>query len=110
MIVAIFAIYSLTMMLHEEAWINHSVDNAMEFDIVENANFAFAGIIPFENGRMGQKNIYDVNSIPDFWSWFGMGLVPLLFMEAGDVSEPRANVLAMCTTAEDALLSFGWPE
>ena len=30
-------------------------DHAVTFDVEENANFAFSGIVPYQNGRMGHK-------------------------------------------------------
>eukprot|EP00811_Abedinium_folium_P001507 NODE_1137_length_2592_cov_10.491684.p1 GENE.NODE_1137_length_2592_cov_10.491684~~NODE_1137_length_2592_cov_10.491684.p1 ORF type:complete len:762 (-),score=239.88 NODE_1137_length_2592_cov_10.491684:157-2442(-) len=47
------------------------VEEGIEFDIEENANFAFSGYF-------GHKTIHDVNSIADFWSWARRGFVPLL--------------------------------
>jgi len=79
---AIFLFFALSVTIHFKFDILHGVDEAITWDVEQNANFAFSGIVPFENGRMGHKNIYDVNSIPDFWSWFTLGLTPL-FLAAG---------------------------
>lgn len=103
-----FMLFLMSVYLHKQVHILHSVDSAINFDITENANFAFSGIIPYENGRMGHKNVNDVNNIPDFWSWFSMGLVPLLWVEAWDLSEARSNTLAMCTSDTDNLKAWGW--
>jgi hypothetical protein len=88
----------------------HAVDQAHWFDITENANFAFSGITPFENGRMGHKTIYDVNSIPDVWSFFTLGLVPLWWPDQSSfgVSEMRANIASACTSPRDSLEFNGW--
>jgi len=51
-----------------------SVENSIETDITENANFAF-------EGYFGNKVIGDVNSFADFWSWTRLGLLPLVFPE-----------------------------
>lgn len=104
----LFILYTIGVMMHMKFWILNSVDYAIVFDITENANFAFTGIAPFENGRMGHKIFSDINNIPDFWSWFSIGLVPMLWIEAWDVSEPPANVLAMCAGSKDALKGFGY--
>lgn len=104
----LFFIYTLGVMLHMKFWILNSVDYAIVFDIAENANFAFSGIVPMENGRMGHKIYSDVNNIPDFWSWLGIGLVPMLWIEVWDVSEPRANVLAMCANSKTNLEGWGY--
>eukprot|EP00928_Gymnodinium_smaydae_P034656 TRINITY_DN24510_c0_g1_i1.p1 TRINITY_DN24510_c0_g1~~TRINITY_DN24510_c0_g1_i1.p1 ORF type:complete len:927 (-),score=195.22 TRINITY_DN24510_c0_g1_i1:129-2909(-) len=50
------------------------VEDAVETDIIENANFAWAH-------AFGHKGIYDVNSYADFWSWSRLGLFPLLVSE-----------------------------
>ncbi|CAK0850362.1 unnamed protein product, partial [Prorocentrum cordatum] len=78
----------------------------------ENANFAFTGSFPFEHGRMGFKNIHDVNSVGDFWSWLNLGLLPLFFPERGtwDVSESRVNVAAHCQSFKSSLQAAAWPE
>lgn len=90
----------------------HSQDYAISFDIEENANFAFAGSIPFEIGRMGWKNIYDVNSVADFWSWLNLGLLPIFFPAARswDTSESRSNVAAQCESFKSSLEVASWPE
>eukprot|EP00434_Breviolum_minutum_P035410 symbB.v1.2.031347.t1/scaffold3626.1/size81632/4 len=49
-----------------------SVENSIETDIIENANFAF-------EGYFGNKNVNDVNDFSDFWSWTRLGLLPLVF-------------------------------
>merc|ERR1719230_1876322 len=74
---------------------------SVEFDLLENANFAWAGLVPFESGRFGFKTLFDVNTIADFWSWTTMGLVPLLFLESWDVNEVRNNILSACQPASD---------
>lgn len=51
------------------------VEDSIETDIIENANFAFS-----EN--FGHKNIEDVNNYADFWSWTRLGLLPLIFPPA----------------------------
>merc|ERR1719399_635500 len=80
-------------------------EHSIEFDLFENANFAFGGIVPFENGGMGHKTLFDVNSVADFWSWLSMGLVPLLYNRAWDVNEVRSNVLSVCDSASSL---SGW--
>lgn len=86
----------------------HAVDRAITWDLNENANFAFGGSIPFDNGRMGHKNIDDVNSIADFWSWFNLGITPLFWPEGWDISEVRMNTAARCMHPQYALEYFGW--
>merc|ERR550514_1089129 len=50
---------------------------------------------------MGHKNVYDVNSVADFWSFLSLGLTPLLFGDSLDVSEVRANVRSACDSSRD---------
>lgn len=92
----------------------HSVDQAIYFDITENANFAFSGPIPWENGRMGHKNMFDVNSIGDFWSWMSIGIVPIFWAEGWEISETRLNMEVPCQRRYDLLWYMGintstWP-
>eukprot|EP00439_Symbiodinium_sp_Y106_P079159 s167_g17.t2 len=65
-----------------------SVENSIETDITENANFAFEAwprmcctIFLGLEGYFGNKVIGDVNSFADFWSWTRLGLLPLVFPE-----------------------------
>lgn len=58
----------------------YSVEEAIVFDIQENANFAFAH-------AFGHKGIFDVNSIADFWSWLRIGLIPLVVQPTWAYSE-----------------------
>merc|ERR1719310_2580592 len=59
---------------------------------------------------MGHKSVYDVNTVADVWSWISMGLVPLLWVEAWDVSEPRTNAIMRCYSPPENLAMFdeGW--
>lgn len=90
----------------------HSQDHAVSSDIEESVHFAFAGSFPFESGRSGFKNIHDVSSIPDFWSWLNLGLLPRFFPESGswEVSESRVNVAAQCQSFKSTLQAAAWPE
>ena len=47
---------------------------------MEDANFAFAG-------AMGNKNLKDVHSVPDFWSWIRLGAMPLIMQNDPVYSE-----------------------
>mmetsp|Transcript_15519 Transcript_15519/g.24574 ORF Transcript_15519/g.24574 Transcript_15519/m.24574 type:complete len:870 (-) Transcript_15519:59-2668(-) len=58
----------------------YAVEESIEFDISENANFAFAH-------AMGHKGIIDVNSIADFWSWMRLGFLPLIVQSSWSYSE-----------------------
>ncbi|CAJ1351787.1 unnamed protein product [Effrenium voratum] len=65
----VFAVFALGYLAQDVVM---SVENSIETDIMENANFAF-------EGYFGNKNINDVNSFADFWSWARLGLLPLLY-------------------------------
>jgi len=64
----------------------YTVEEAIEFDIVENANFAWAH-------NFGHKGISDVNSNPDFWSWFRLGYLPLIVQHSWAYSEQYPEAL-----------------
>lgn len=57
-----------------------TVEEAIELDIVENANFAWAHFF-------GHKGIFDANSIGDFWSWFRLGFLPLVVQPSWGYAE-----------------------
>eukprot|EP00928_Gymnodinium_smaydae_P079667 TRINITY_DN63535_c0_g1_i1.p1 TRINITY_DN63535_c0_g1~~TRINITY_DN63535_c0_g1_i1.p1 ORF type:complete len:795 (-),score=124.47 TRINITY_DN63535_c0_g1_i1:297-2681(-) len=107
-VTCLFVFFTLAVLQHGSLEAIHAVDKAISFDITENANFAFSGIIPFENGRMGHKSLGDVNSFADIWSWLSLGAVPIFWPSGWDVSEARANVAAACTRPGDAIADFGW--
>jgi len=107
-IFALFFFFVVATSLHRNTSISNSIENGIRFDIQENANFAFVGVAPFENGRMGHKSISDVNSYEDFWSWLDIGLVPIFFPSGWGVSEPRTNVAARCTSPLEAIGGNGW--
>mmetsp|Transcript_7419 Transcript_7419/g.16971 ORF Transcript_7419/g.16971 Transcript_7419/m.16971 type:complete len:897 (+) Transcript_7419:48-2738(+) len=104
----IFVFFALSVTLHFKTESLHGVDTAITWDIRENANFAFVGVTPFENGRMGHKSLEDVNSIADFWSWFNLGLVPIFWPQGWDVNEVRTNVYTDCWSKKMALRTYGW--
>jgi len=112
MAIGIFVAFASAILMHEKIEILHAVDKAITWDIHENANFAFGGNVPFENGRMGHKNIQDVNTFADFWSWFNMGLVPLFWRAPSpadwEVNEVRTNILEKCKSQQAILEEFGY--
>eukprot|EP00931_Biecheleriopsis_adriatica_P009339 TRINITY_DN11040_c0_g2_i1.p1 TRINITY_DN11040_c0_g2~~TRINITY_DN11040_c0_g2_i1.p1 ORF type:complete len:890 (+),score=158.42 TRINITY_DN11040_c0_g2_i1:45-2714(+) len=106
-VVFTFFVFFLSCQFHERTELISVTEQTVKYHIEENANFAFSGEIPFENGRMGNKAIHDVNTFGDFWSWCSLGLVPLLF-PGPEVGELRWNLAGRCTKPADALLSVGW--
>jgi len=85
--------YAFVAVLHDNAPIIRAVEDSLQFDIYENANFAFVQFNGSPN--MGHKGVVDVNSVADLWSWARWGLLPLifnseyLFHEEYNVSDPR---------------------
>lgn len=72
--------FSLMALLHLGQDKVYTVEQSLRFDIVENANFAWAH-------NFGHKTIVDVNSIADFWSWFRIGFLPLVVPQSWGYSE-----------------------
>eukprot|EP00931_Biecheleriopsis_adriatica_P021084 TRINITY_DN13896_c0_g1_i1.p1 TRINITY_DN13896_c0_g1~~TRINITY_DN13896_c0_g1_i1.p1 ORF type:complete len:969 (+),score=169.77 TRINITY_DN13896_c0_g1_i1:45-2951(+) len=99
--------FTVAVLLHTRLQEAQASDFSIVFDIQENANFAFTGTVPLQNGRMGHKGLEDVNFIGDIWSWLNLGLVPLLWYEGWDLSEAAANLGAMCVSAKDKIEAFG---
>lgn len=66
--------YACMAIAHMDAPTVRAVENSVSFDIEDNANFAFDS--PF----MGHKDIQDVNSHTDFWSFMNMGIIPLFYI------------------------------
>ena len=58
-----FFLFLMSVSLHFGVESAHAVDQSIVWDVLENANFAFSGSVPLETGRMGHKNLNDVNSI-----------------------------------------------
>mmetsp|Transcript_89272 Transcript_89272/g.257471 ORF Transcript_89272/g.257471 Transcript_89272/m.257471 type:complete len:773 (-) Transcript_89272:147-2465(-) len=73
-------LYALVLLYHESVHLNNAVEGAIDFDITENANFAFVD-------HMGFKNYEHVNNFADFWSWMGKGFVPLTLQWQHPASE-----------------------
>mmetsp|Transcript_45779 Transcript_45779/g.88046 ORF Transcript_45779/g.88046 Transcript_45779/m.88046 type:complete len:868 (-) Transcript_45779:31-2634(-) len=103
----IFMCFAISAMSHFKFNVLYAIDHAVTLDIQENANFAVSGIVPFENGRIGHKTVFDVNSIADFWSWFSEGLTPIFWPQNWTISETRANTAVHCSGPRDALASYG---
>eukprot|EP00931_Biecheleriopsis_adriatica_P041281 TRINITY_DN23616_c0_g2_i2.p1 TRINITY_DN23616_c0_g2~~TRINITY_DN23616_c0_g2_i2.p1 ORF type:complete len:1013 (+),score=161.72 TRINITY_DN23616_c0_g2_i2:45-3083(+) len=107
-VVLMFVAFILAVNFHERTEVINGQEEALIFDLEENAVFAFAEPIPFDSPRMGHKNLYDVNTFADFWSWLNLGLVPLLWEEVWAKSESRSNVYSRCETSEELLWNFAY--
>lgn len=73
--------FAMVALLHDSSTDIRSVEDSLESDILENANFAFVG------SYIGHKNLDDVNSIADFWSWMANGFLPLVFIQDAQIHE-----------------------
>merc|ERR1712137_1239592 len=80
-VILLFVSFVCAVSFHERLDVVNGQRNAMIYDLQENAVFAFGENTPFENPRMGHKNLYDANTFADFWSWLNLGLVPLLWTD-----------------------------
>eukprot|EP00746_Dinoflagellata_sp_MGD_P039561 gnl/MRDRNA2_/MRDRNA2_19543_c0_seq1.p1 gnl/MRDRNA2_/MRDRNA2_19543_c0~~gnl/MRDRNA2_/MRDRNA2_19543_c0_seq1.p1 ORF type:complete len:949 (+),score=147.50 gnl/MRDRNA2_/MRDRNA2_19543_c0_seq1:147-2849(+) len=79
-------VYSVSLAYHDGATTVRDIEDAITFDLRENANFAFSA-----PGAMGHKGIDDAHSIADIHSWLRLGLRPLLFKEDYGWSEDFGN-------------------
>eukprot|EP00928_Gymnodinium_smaydae_P084976 TRINITY_DN6826_c0_g2_i1.p1 TRINITY_DN6826_c0_g2~~TRINITY_DN6826_c0_g2_i1.p1 ORF type:complete len:1042 (-),score=231.14 TRINITY_DN6826_c0_g2_i1:33-3158(-) len=77
------AAYATMVIVHDDSVVIRSVENSVEFNVIDNANFAW------DSDDVGHKNIFDVNSIADFWSWSRKGLLPVLFVQEVGFAESR---------------------
>jgi len=92
-------LYALMNLSHDSQGPIRSVEEAIEFDIKENANFAFS---TGENGNeyMGHKTYQDVNSYGDFWSWMNKGISALYFQTDYPISEGSSLDMGPLTDTE----------
>jgi len=72
--------FSILAIMHLKQDKVFSIEEAIRFDIEENANFAWSH-------NFGHKTVFDVNSIADFWSWFNLGYLPLVVQLSWGYSE-----------------------
>lgn len=75
--------YAMLAINHDDAPKVNAVEDSIGFDITENANFAFS------NDYMAHKDINDVNTYADFWSWMSRGFLPLLWVQSYNLAEGR---------------------
>mmetsp|Transcript_60121 Transcript_60121/g.140522 ORF Transcript_60121/g.140522 Transcript_60121/m.140522 type:complete len:801 (+) Transcript_60121:27-2429(+) len=73
----------------------HSIEKAIDFDITENANFAFSSPL-----YMGHKNYEDVNTFADWYSWMNVGFSAIYFPTSLAVSEGKSYDLGAMTFSE----------
>lgn len=92
--------FSFAAMMHLNQQSVFAVEQAIEQDIHENANFAFSH-------AFGHKGLVDVHSFADFWSWLRLGLLPLMVQETWAYSEDYASDAA--TRFTNANLKFSNP-
>eukprot|EP00931_Biecheleriopsis_adriatica_P119027 TRINITY_DN94318_c0_g1_i1.p1 TRINITY_DN94318_c0_g1~~TRINITY_DN94318_c0_g1_i1.p1 ORF type:complete len:787 (-),score=127.85 TRINITY_DN94318_c0_g1_i1:188-2305(-) len=75
-------IYALMMLVHIDPSKIYGLEDALQTDLVENANFAFSA-----PGYMGHKNYQDVHSYSDFYSWLNDGFAAVYLPIESAVSE-----------------------
>mmetsp|Transcript_46446 Transcript_46446/g.108144 ORF Transcript_46446/g.108144 Transcript_46446/m.108144 type:complete len:1020 (-) Transcript_46446:35-3094(-) len=73
--------YAWMVIAHMDAPVLRAVEDSVRADVADNANFAFDSLY------YGHKDIEDVNSYADFWSFMQQGLIPLLFIQERQWSE-----------------------
>mmetsp|Transcript_43647 Transcript_43647/g.78470 ORF Transcript_43647/g.78470 Transcript_43647/m.78470 type:complete len:864 (-) Transcript_43647:186-2777(-) len=78
--IILLASFSCLALMHLKQDKVYTVEGAIKFDIIENANFAWSH-------NFGHKTIFDVNNIADFWSWFRIGFLPLVVQHSWSYSE-----------------------
>eukprot|EP00928_Gymnodinium_smaydae_P010441 TRINITY_DN13937_c0_g1_i1.p1 TRINITY_DN13937_c0_g1~~TRINITY_DN13937_c0_g1_i1.p1 ORF type:complete len:865 (+),score=196.33 TRINITY_DN13937_c0_g1_i1:276-2870(+) len=80
--------YAVMAVSHDNAATVRAVEDSLELDVRENANFAYTNYA-------GHKNIDNVNSHTDFYTWMREGFLPLFFThessfhEGYNASDPR---------------------
>ena len=72
--------FAALMFMHVRPDHTLTLESAWKYAIEENANFAWSQ-------NFGHKNVYDVDSIADFWSWLRLGLLPNLLKHSWTWSE-----------------------
>ncbi|CAK9060672.1 unnamed protein product [Durusdinium trenchii] len=97
-----FSVFALLHLRQHETYV---VEGFWKHDIEQNANFAWAQ-------NFGHKSVYDVNSIPDFWSWLRLGFLPLAARQTWPFSEDSPSNLSNVTLPRNYTLNYGleWDE
>ncbi|CAE7432190.1 pkd2 [Symbiodinium natans] len=90
--------FFLMNLAHEQPDTIHSVEKAIDYDIGENANFAFSSPL-----YMGHKNFQDVNTFADWYSWMNLGFSAIYFPTSLAVSEGSSSVLPSMTFPEASM-------
>lgn len=76
-------VYSCSFLMHCGTTVIHDMEQAIITDLHENSVFAYTN-----PGYMGHKDLHDVHSIADLYSWLRIGLRPLIFRSSKWFSEP----------------------
>lgn len=89
---------------HERTAEIHAMEQAVERNLWETAQFATSGTRPFEHRRMGFKDQSAMSTPADFWSWMNGGFAPAFFKDKQvKMNEVWQNVDGRCKNASDAL-------
>eukprot|EP00929_Paragymnodinium_shiwhaense_P098005 TRINITY_DN59571_c0_g1_i1.p1 TRINITY_DN59571_c0_g1~~TRINITY_DN59571_c0_g1_i1.p1 ORF type:complete len:989 (-),score=220.50 TRINITY_DN59571_c0_g1_i1:124-3057(-) len=95
---SLIILFAMMFQSHDRTLAVHGIEEAIDFDLEENAVFAFS-----HPGVMGHKDLHDINSYADFWSWLGLGIIPLLFPDTVAVSESAGDLSLGKLSAHDQL-------
>ncbi len=75
-------VFALSFLYHDSAKVVKDLEEAITVDMSENAVFGYSA--PFS---MAHKDVHDVDTFADFFSWLRVGVLPLLFFESRAFSE-----------------------
>lgn len=98
--------YCLVALQHDNAPLVRSVEDSLKYDVEGSMLFTYIG--PYA----GHKNILDIDSVDEFWSWMNRGLLPVVFAhehqfaEGYDESDPRYIRAANQTYDKGLWLNF----
>mmetsp|Transcript_38886 Transcript_38886/g.91562 ORF Transcript_38886/g.91562 Transcript_38886/m.91562 type:complete len:1329 (+) Transcript_38886:201-4187(+) len=73
--------FTFAIISHDPVVPINSVEDSLMHDIISNANYAYT------SPHIGHRDLMNVNSYADFWSWMIHGLIPLMFSQEFPVSE-----------------------
>ncbi|CAE8736463.1 unnamed protein product, partial [Polarella glacialis] len=99
LILVSFAILAANLIRQDQIY---AAEEAVGFDISENANFAWAH-------AFGHKGLQDTNSIADFWSWIRLGFLPLILQPSWSYSEAMPPAMGSEATYGTAYVSRNLP-
>eukprot|EP00746_Dinoflagellata_sp_MGD_P149948 gnl/MRDRNA2_/MRDRNA2_81913_c0_seq2.p1 gnl/MRDRNA2_/MRDRNA2_81913_c0~~gnl/MRDRNA2_/MRDRNA2_81913_c0_seq2.p1 ORF type:complete len:913 (+),score=157.02 gnl/MRDRNA2_/MRDRNA2_81913_c0_seq2:243-2981(+) len=91
-------IYVVLLVLHDRAALVREIEDAITWDVEQNANFAYS-----EPGSESHKGLYDLNTHVDFYSWLQEGVRPLLLKHRKQMPEDYQGALPELPQEQRAL-------